>query len=69
MVDVEQVMDDPTVVAALREVASIQKDLDDFDGDRRGILAALWEARAALVTAVLKAGVPGIQVSRYESEM
>jgi hypothetical protein len=41
------------VQKAMRRYATIRIDLDDFDGDRRGIAEALDEAEIALVTEIL----------------
>ena len=43
----------PNVQKAMRKYAKIRIDLDEFDGDRRGIAEALDEAEIALVTEIL----------------
>ncbi|EPH9824327.1 DUF551 domain-containing protein [Klebsiella aerogenes] len=40
------------VLDALQKVARIRLDLDEFDGDRRGIADCLWEAEEALLEVV-----------------
>jgi hypothetical protein len=44
---------------ALENVEAIQADFDAFDGDRRGISAALWEAEDKLFQLVLRTGETG----------
>jgi hypothetical protein len=43
----------PNVQKAMRAYAKIRVDLDEFDGDRRGIAEALMEAETALVIVIL----------------
>lgn len=43
-----------SVRRAAEKVQRIRADLEDFDGDRRGIAAALMEAEEQLVNAVLR---------------
>ena len=40
------------VMAAIQKVARIRLDLNDFDGDKRGILDCLSEAEEALIEVV-----------------
>lgn len=40
------------VIAALQKIARIRIDLNDFDGDRRGISESLGEAEKALIEVV-----------------
>ncbi|WP_223824757.1 DUF551 domain-containing protein [Enterobacter bugandensis] len=42
------------VMAAIQKVARIRLDLNDFDGDRRGIAESLGEAEEALIEAVTR---------------
>lgn len=54
-VDVERLTLTKGVQASLLDYAKVRQDLDDFDGDRRGILECLLEAEKAVVLSVLRA--------------
>ena len=54
-VSAEKILSDRRVQVALKRYAGIQSDFDDFDGDRRGISAHLWDAKVKIVELVSKA--------------
>jgi len=56
--DVDMVLSDRRVLAALEKHAEIQADFDDFDGDRRGISQHLWDAKVEIVKSVSHALQP-----------
>ena len=53
--DADKVLSDRRVQAALKKHMEIQADFDDFDGDRRGIAAHLWDVEVEIVESVCRA--------------
>ena len=56
--DADKILSDRRVQSALKKHAEIQADFDDFDGDRRGIAAHLWDAEVEIVESVCRALQP-----------